>query len=150
MVENASEHLQSMQAAVIIETQTYSLVLCRRAWTRCNKQGTGHTVTQAQKVSWKAVGAVGQASRGRQGANGKEQGLFRDKRADMKAFQTALIHTAHHFVYLSVTLHFFLNAYSFLRIKVKGEPQTGWQPGTIWSFPLRQLNSALLWDIHSI
>lgn len=63
-------------------------------------------MTQAQKESWEAAGAVVQASRGRQGLNGKQQGLFSDKKGDMKAFQTALIQTAHHFVCLSVTCIF--------------------------------------------
>lgn len=66
MVENILEHLQSTQTAAM-ETQTYSLGLYSTVWTRCDKQGTGHTVTQWQKVSREAVCAVVQASRGRQG-----------------------------------------------------------------------------------
>lgn len=38
---------------------------------------------------------------------GKQQSLLWNKRAKFKAFQTVLLRTAHHFVCLSVTLHFF-------------------------------------------
>lgn len=59
-----------------VETQTYSLGLYSTVWTRCDKQGTGHTVSQWQKVSREAVCAVVQASRGRQGPDEETPGAF--------------------------------------------------------------------------
>lgn len=100
------------------------LVLYSSMWTRCSRSRTGHTVTQQQKMHGEAVGAVAQASRGRQAPGGKQQSPLWNKRAEFKAFQTVLLQTAHHFVCLSLTLHFFLGVYGFSRIKAKHECQT--------------------------
>lgn len=90
------------------------LVLYSTMWARCSRRGAGHTVTQQQQIPGEAAGAVAQASRGRQASGGREQRLFWNKRAEFKAFQTALLWTAHHSV-CSPDFAFLLRCVWFLK-----------------------------------
>lgn len=90
------------------------LVLYSTTCTQCSGRGTGHTVPQQQTMHGEAVGAAAQASRGRQGPGRKSKG-YSETKAELKAFQTALLWTAHHFCVYICDFAFLLRCVWFLK-----------------------------------